>query len=88
MGVPAGDKLLEIRADYINLKMVLGNQTVFGMVSANRSHYERAALSLAEIEKKWPGWLARLITRRLPLVNFKDALQPHSEGIKTVIEIS
>ena len=88
MGVPAGDKLLEIRADYINLKMVLGNQMVFGMVSANRSHYECAALSLAEIEQEWPGWLVRLITRRLPLANFKDALQPHSKGIKTVIEIS
>lgn len=61
---------------------------VLGTVSSNRGHYERAITLLAEIEQKWPGWLSRLLTRRLSLVDFEEALRPAHDGIKTVIEIS
>ena len=67
--------------------MVLGNKMVFGSVSANRSHFERAILLLGEIEQRWPGWLAQFITQRITLADFKEALQPVSDSIKTVIEI-
>ena len=87
MGVSTGEKPLEICADCLSMQMVLGNKTVFGTVSSNRSHFERAIQLLGEIEQRWPGWLGRLITRRLNLSNFKDALHPTPDGIKTVIEI-
>jgi threonine dehydrogenase-like Zn-dependent dehydrogenase len=87
MGVSTGEKPLEICADCLNMQMVLGNKTVFGTVSSNRSHFERAIQLLGEIEQRWPRWLGRLITRRLNLGNFKDALHPTPDSIKTVIEI-
>lgn len=88
MGVSTGERRLEICADCINIEMVLGNKVVFGTVSSNRTHFERAIQLLGETEQKWPGWLARLITRRLTLADFEDALHYVPGGIKTVIEIS
>ena len=87
MGVSTGEKRLEICADCVNMEMVLGNKVVFGSVNANRSHFERAILLLVDIENRWPGWLARLITRRLTLVDFEEAFRPAPDGIKTVIKI-
>ena len=88
MGVSTGEKPLEICADCLNMEMVLGNKVVFGTVSSNRGHFERAMQLLGKIEQKWPGWLTRLITRRLSFGDFKDALHPAPDGIKTVIEVS
>ena len=88
MGVSTEEKRLQICADCINMEMVLGNKVVFGTVSSNRSHFERAISLMAEMEQRWPGWLARLITRRLTLIDFQDALHPAPGGIKTVVEIS
>lgn len=87
MGVSTGERSLEICADCINLEMVLGNKVVFGTVSSNRAHFERAIQLLGDVEQRWPGWLAQLITRRLTLADFQDALQPDPDGIKTVIEV-
>ncbi|MGB6873825.1 MAG: glucose 1-dehydrogenase [Dehalococcoidia bacterium] len=88
MGVSTGQKPLEVDASCLNMQMVLGNKTVFGTVSSNRSHFERSVESLASIEKKWPGWLSRLITRRLTLDKFRDGLNPDPDNIKTVIELT
>lgn len=87
MGVSTGEKRLEICADCIDMQIVLGNKVVFGTVSSNRGHFERAIQHLGEIEQEWPGWLTRLITQRLPLGDFKDALHPAPDSIKTVIEM-
>lgn len=87
MGVSIGEGLLEINAACLNMQMVLGNKVVFGTVSSNYGHFERAAQLLGMIERKWPGWLARPITRRLPLDNFEEALLPDPNGIKTVIKV-
>jgi threonine dehydrogenase-like Zn-dependent dehydrogenase len=87
MGVSTGEKRLQVCADCINMEMVLGNKIVFGSVSSNRGHNERAITVLSGIEQKWPGWLPRLITRRLTLFDFEDTLRPASNGIKTVIEV-
>jgi len=88
MGVSTGEKPLEICADCLNMQMVLGNKMIFGTVSSNRRHFEKAVQLLGEIERSWPGWLARLTTRRLSFGDFKDALHPTPDSIKTVIEIS
>jgi len=88
MGVSTGEKPLEICADCLNMQMVLGNKMVFGTVSSNRGHFERAIEALASMEQKWPGWLSRLITRWLTLDKFRDALDPAPDNIKTVIELT
>ena len=68
-----------------NRTMVLNNGTVFGTVNANRAHYAAAADALARADR---GWLARLITRRVPLANFADALQKQKGDIKVVIDFT
>ena len=65
--------------------MVLDNETVFGTVNANRSHYEMAADALAHADKTW---LARLITRRVPLDCWSEALEPRKGDIKVVIDFA
>jgi len=68
-----------------NRTMVLNNGTVFGTVNANRRHYAAAAEALARANR---DWLARLITRRVPLANFADALTKQKGDIKVVIEFA
>ena len=87
MGVSTGDKPLEICADCLDMQMVLGNKVVFGTVSSNRSHFEKAVELLASIERDWPQWLSRIITRRLRMDEFTDALHPTPDNIKTVIQL-
>ena len=88
MGLSAGEKRLEVCADCINMSMVLGNKVAFGTVSSNPSHFEIALSSLAEIERKWPHWLERLITARLTLDDLDKALESPHDLIKTVIQMS
>jgi glucose 1-dehydrogenase len=66
-----------------NRAMVLNNGTVFGTVNANRRHYAMAADALARADR---AWLSRLITRRVPLARFSEALEKHKGDIKVVIE--
>ena len=40
------------------------------------------------MKQKWPDWLSRLVTRRLTLDKFRDALDPAPDNIKTVIELT
>jgi len=68
-----------------NRTMVLNNGTVFGTVNANRRHYAAAADALARADR---AWLARLITRRVPLANFADALTKQKGDIKVVIDFA
>ena len=71
LGVSAGGHSLTVDAGLLNTDLVLSNMVVFGSVSANRRHYEAAARALAEAERPW---LERLITRRVPLERFAEAL--------------
>jgi len=63
--------------------MVLNNDVMFGWVNAGRRHYEAAAESLAAAD---PGWLDRLISRRVPLSSWKDALERRPGDIKVIID--
>jgi hypothetical protein len=65
--------------------MVLKNQVVFGSVNANRRHYEAAAAALAKADKEW---LARLITRRVPLSRWREAFENRTGDIKVVLDFS
>jgi threonine dehydrogenase-like Zn-dependent dehydrogenase len=68
---------------WLGRTLVLNNDVVFGTVNANRRHYESAANALARADRKWLG---RLITRRVPLERWSDALQPAPDDVKSVIE--
>ena len=61
------------------------HDVVFGLVDANRRHYELTAKSLADADQ---GWLKRLISRRVPLSNWQEALEPRPDDIKVVVDFS
>jgi glucose 1-dehydrogenase len=79
---PAGRKL-EIDAGMLNRGIVLENNVVVGSVNARRSHYAAAAEALSRADV---GWLERLITRRVPLDSWSEALERRPSDIKTVID--
>ena len=72
------------RADIgaINRDLVLENNVVFGSVNANRGHYDDAARALAGADR---AWLQRIITRRLPLARWEDALAKVKDDVKTIV---
>lgn len=69
-----------------NRQMVLGNRLVFGTVNAARRHFEAAVRDLETAEAQLPGWLGRLLTRRLPFTEAARALKKEPEDIKTVLD--
>lgn len=84
-GVSSGGRALPFHAGDVNREMVLGNAVVFGSVNANRRHYDTAAGTLLAADQRW---LARLITRRVPLASFADALEARPGDVKTVITLT
>jgi threonine dehydrogenase-like Zn-dependent dehydrogenase len=84
-GVSSSGRSLAVDAGLLNRTLVLANQSIVGSVNANRRHYEAAAATLAKADH---GWLERLVSRRVPLENFGDALVRQPDDVKVVIEIS
>jgi len=58
---------------------------MFGTVNANRHHYELAQKALLKADRRW---LSRLITRRVPLAQFQDALTRKPSDIKVTIDFA
>ncbi len=83
VGVSTPGLMLDADMGWINRTLVLNNQVVFGTVNANRRHYEQAAVALARADSKW---LERLITRRVPLDRWEEALQAQPDDVKVVVE--
>jgi threonine dehydrogenase-like Zn-dependent dehydrogenase len=84
-GISHSERLGEAQLDALNKDLVLGNKVVFGTVNAARRHYDQAADALARAD---PGWLARLITRRLAVPDWPAALQKRPEDIKIVVDMT
>ncbi|MEH1123214.1 hypothetical protein [Micromonospora sp. CPCC 206061] len=66
-------------------RLVSGNLVLMGTVNAARHHYEQAASALAGAD---PDWLARLITRRVPLPTWPDALRRGPDDVKVVVDLT
>jgi len=84
-GVTELGKVLDLDVGRLNRTMVLDNDVVFGTVNANRRHYEMAAEALAGADR---SWLERLITRRLPLERWCEALEHRKGDIKVIIDFA
>jgi threonine dehydrogenase-like Zn-dependent dehydrogenase len=83
-GISAADRTFPVEADLIGEDMVLKNIALFGSVNANRRHYEQAAQALAAADR---DWLAEVITRRVPLDRWAEALAREPDDVKTVITV-
>ena len=87
-GVSGGDRTAELPVDHLNLETVLKNKVLLGTVNADRANFEAAVRALEEAEQRWPGWLSRLITRRVGLSDYRHALDRSSDEVKVVIDIA
>jgi threonine dehydrogenase-like Zn-dependent dehydrogenase len=85
IGVSAAGHALDIDVGALNRTMVLDNDTVFGTVNANRKHYEDAVAILQRADQ---AWLGRLITRRVPVEQWTQSLEPQPGDIKVVVDFS
>lgn len=83
-GVSPGGRTISVDVGAANREMVLENDAVVGSVNANLRHYAAAADALAKAD---PGWLDRLITRRLPLHRYREAFDSGTDDIKVVITL-
>jgi hypothetical protein len=54
-------------------------------VNANLRHYAAAADALAKADNEW---LERLITRRVPLADYRNAFARRPDDIKAVVSLS
>jgi len=83
-GVSAAGRRIQLDAGALNREIVLENDAVIGSVNANLRHYAAAAQALAAADA---GWLGRLITRRVPLDDFAEALRPAGDDVKVVLTL-
>jgi threonine dehydrogenase-like Zn-dependent dehydrogenase len=84
-GVSNPGRTVALDIGRLNRSLVLDNDVVFGSVNANRRHYKSAADALARADRQWLG---RLITRRVPLERWTEALEAHPDDIKVVIDVA
>jgi glucose 1-dehydrogenase len=83
-GVSAVGAFQQVDVGGLNRTAVLENDVVFGTVNANRRHYEAAARDLLQADR---SWLRRLITRRVPLDDFRDAFDRGPDDVKVVLTV-
>lgn len=84
-GISSHGQQISMDLGKINRTMVLENSVIFGTVNANRRHYQMAAESLA---KAHPDWLNRMITRKVPINSWQDALKREPDDIKVILDFS
>lgn len=81
-GVSSPGRELRLDLGGLNREWVLDNDVVFGSVNANRRHYEQAASALETADRQW---LSGLITRRVPVASYEQALDMRDDDVKTVV---
>ena len=84
-GVSSGGRPLDFDVGGFNRDVVLENDVVFGTVNANHRHYDAAAEALAQADR---DWLRALITRRVPLGHWQDALERRDDDVKVVVDLT
>jgi threonine dehydrogenase-like Zn-dependent dehydrogenase len=84
-GIMNVDPAMDLDATAMNRNIVLHNQVVFGSVNAGRRHWAQSAEALATAD---PTWLSRMITRRVPLSHWPEALDRQPDDIKVVVDLS
>jgi threonine dehydrogenase-like Zn-dependent dehydrogenase len=81
-GVSSGGHTIRLDLGDVNRRMVLENDVIFGSVNANRAHYRLASEALAKADR---AWLSRLITRRVAVDDWQQALTRRSDDVKVVV---
>lgn len=82
LGVSPAGRCATVDAGALNRALVLENNVVFGSVNANRDHWEAAAEALARADREW---LQGIVTRRVPLDRWSEALHREEDDVKVVV---
>ncbi|HEY6083206.1 MAG TPA: glucose 1-dehydrogenase [Chitinophagaceae bacterium] len=86
-GIPGGDRPLTIIGAPLLDQIVLKNQLLLGSVNASIEDWSRGIAELLQAHQQYPDAIAKVITDKVPVSNFKDALLHHGDNeIKCVIE--
>jgi len=83
-GIASGNRTVPLTADALNKMLVLDNDVVVGSVNANRRHYAAAVDALAKADQTW---LARLVSRRVPIADWPTALERSPDDVKVVVDL-
>jgi glucose 1-dehydrogenase len=83
-GVSPTGRDINVDAGQLGRDIVLENDVIFGSVNANLAHYRLAAEALASADR---SWLERMITRRVPLSHFEEALDSRPDDVKVVLDL-
>jgi threonine dehydrogenase-like Zn-dependent dehydrogenase len=83
-GVSPRGRDLTIDVGGLNRDLVLENDVVFGSVNANLDHYALAAEALGKADR---AWLERMISRRVALEDFEQALEKQDDDVKVVLDL-
>ncbi|MDQ3849335.1 MAG: glucose 1-dehydrogenase [Actinomycetota bacterium] len=81
----SSSRRLSLDVGSLNRSLVLDNDVVFGSVNANRRHYDAAADALAAADR---GWLEGLISRRVALERWPEALERRDDDVKVVLDLA
>ena len=84
-GIMNVEPQFDLDATTMNRNMVLRNAVLFGTVNAGRRHWEQAVDALATAD---PAWLQAMITRRVPLSRWSEALDRQPQDIKVVVDLT
>ena len=83
-GVSPRGRSVTVDVGGLNRDIVLENDVIFGSVNANLHHYALAADALARADQ---SWLEGLISRRVPLEDFEQAISKRDDDVKVVLDL-
>lgn len=83
-GISSGHRGVPTDMDELNKELVLENTVIFGSVNAALRNYTQAVDALAAADQ---GWLAALISRRVPLTDWPSALTKGPDDVKVVVDL-
>lgn len=84
-GISSGQHALDVDESALNKQLVLSNGVVLGSVNAGPQHYAQATEYLRAADHEW---LARLVTRRVPMSEWPTALDRAPDDIKVVVDLT
>lgn len=83
-GISSGLHSMPLNLNQVNARVVLENVAIFGTVNASRRNYLQAVEALAKADR---DWLARLISRRVPLSSWPSALVKTPDDVKVAVDL-
>lgn len=83
-GLSSGSHDVTIPGAALNKELVLENNVLVGSVNAARENWVDGVAALAAADR---SWLESLITRRVPMTSWTDALAKGEDDVKVVVDL-